>query len=83
VQGNEVTSSPGLGRGSFGGPLPVAHAVVDPDAKPRPDALARIWDELGLPAIIPRDAVTRERTCSQALAALGDRVRLHLEAMGA
>jgi hypothetical protein len=61
----------------------VAHAVVDPGAKPRPDALSRIWDELGLPAVIPRDAMARERTCAQALATLGGRVRLHIEAMEA
>jgi hypothetical protein len=57
----------------------VAFARVDPNAKPKPDALADIWDELGLPAIIPRDAVARERVCAQALAILGDRVRYHLD----
>jgi hypothetical protein len=59
----------------------VAFALVDPSAKPRPDALSRIWGELGLPAVIPRDAAARERACGRALAVLGDRVRYHLDTM--
>jgi hypothetical protein len=59
----------------------VTFAVVDSNAKPRPDTLNPIWRELALPAVIPRDRETRERTCGQALAALGDRVSKHLEVM--
>lgn len=61
----------------------VAFATVDPSPKPRLDAFAEIWNELGLPAVIPRDATERERTCGQALAVLGNRVRNHLDIMQA
>jgi molecular chaperone HtpG len=64
------------------GAMVVAFATVDPLAKPRSDALTRIWDELGLPAVIPRDAAARERACGPALAVLGDRVVRHLGYMG-
>jgi hypothetical protein len=61
----------------------VAFAAVDPAIKLRPNALTEIWKELDLPALISRDPEARGRSCMQALEVIGDRVRLHDEAMRA
>jgi hypothetical protein len=45
------------------------------------DLLTRVWDELGLPAVLPRDPDARARSCACAIGVIGDRLRLHLAAM--
>ena len=57
----------------------VAFATVEPRARSRRDALTDIWEELGLPAVIPRDGAERQRVCGKALMALGHRVSRHIE----
>jgi hypothetical protein len=60
----------------------VAFATIDAGALGRTeDALAQIWNELRLPAILPRDPDVRGRSCGPALNVIGDRVRMHLTAM--